>query len=309
MGWSLANEQRRSFEIVFKRVFPVYFYGVIFALLLSSIYIFTKNDIAESNYMPFFLGVNVFFDFFPANPTTWYLGTYLHILLFWFCFLRGKQITGKHVVLAVVCEIIIRAAILSFDKEFIAYMTLPNWLSVFILGGYLCKKTDTSWTKGSALLVASWAVFLAFWVIYGKHIVGTTSFPFRDLAYNDYSNVVVPSFIRSMLITFFYISSTYVFFTLLRRLPASKIVGFFARNSLITFIVHMPLIYGFAQPYYALFPEKSMGQITFIFVIFIGCACLSEVLSKIIKVSFFQKHAWRLFTAIFGRYIVKAEIK
>ena len=121
VGWSLANEHRTSFRVVFNRIFPVYFYGLFFALLLSSIFIFTINDINESNYSPFVLGINVFLNNFPANPTTWYIGTYLHLLLFWFFFIRGKKITKRHLSIAIIFEILMRAFLLYLDKNFIRY--------------------------------------------------------------------------------------------------------------------------------------------------------------------------------------------
>ena len=82
-GWSLANDQRPALRAAFNRAFPIYLYGLLCALALSAIYWFSKGTINKSNYLPLMGGINVFFNFFPANPTTWYIGMYLHLLLFW----------------------------------------------------------------------------------------------------------------------------------------------------------------------------------------------------------------------------------
>jgi fucose 4-O-acetylase-like acetyltransferase len=292
MGWSLANERRTSFQVVFNRVFPVYFYGIFFALLLSSIYIFTINDINESNYLPFFLGVNVFFNSFPANPTTWYIGTYLHILLFWFIFFRGQEVTKKHLLAAVIFEISLRAFLLYLNKDFIAYMFIHNWLTVFMLGGYMFKKKDTHWQPKTVVLVVIWAILIAFWASPFNTLISPKSFPFRDLI----SNEGWAPLLRSCLISLVYIVNTYVFFEIFRRLPKSAIVEFFARNSLITFIIHMPLIYGFNETVYSYFDEVWAQKLALIIIIFLSSAIISEIIQKVIKLGYFQAKAWHLFT-------------
>lgn len=294
MGWSLANEQRTSFKVVFNRVFPVYFYGIFFAILLSSIYIFTKNDINESNYLPFFLGINVFLNNFPANPTTWYIGTYLHILLFWFAFLRGRQITKNHLFVAIVFEISLRAFLLYLDKDFIAYMFLHNWLTVFLLGGYLFQKKDTNWDYKTAIIVVVWLIAVALWASPLNTLISPKSFPFRDLMTNEGWAPIL----RSCIISIIYVVNTYVFFEIFRRLPTSKIVEFFARNSLITFIIHMPLIYGFNKDVYAYFDARWSQQIALIIIIFVGTAIISELMQKFVNLGYFQAKAWNIFSKL-----------
>jgi fucose 4-O-acetylase-like acetyltransferase len=80
-GWGLGNHHRPRFEEAFKRLFPILFYGGVCALLMSAITWIDIHDLAESNYLPLALGVNVFLNYFPANPTTWYIGMYLHLVL------------------------------------------------------------------------------------------------------------------------------------------------------------------------------------------------------------------------------------
>ena len=292
MGWSLANEHRHTFKVVFNRVFPVYFYGILFALLISSIFIFTINDINESNYLPFFLGINVLLNHFPANPTTWYIGTYLHVLLFWFFCIRGRQITRSHLLIALVAEILIRAALLYINKDFIAYMLLPNWLTVFLLGTYLYQQKDTAWNSKAIALIVAWCALMALWASPVNTIINTESFPFRQLLGNeDWTQLV-----RSALISVIYLGNTYIFFQIFRRLPKSKIIEFFARNSLITFIIHMPLILTFHQDLYVYFDSEWSKKLSLIIVIFVGCAVISEIMQKWINVAYFQAKSWNIFS-------------
>ncbi len=303
MGWSLAHEKSNSFQVVFKRAFPIYFYGALFAILMSAYNYYNVGNLNESNYLPFFLGANVLFNFFPANPTTWYIGTYLHVLLFWFLFMRNRQIGLGHVGIAIIIEIVVRASLIYQDLDFVAYMTLPNWLTIFVLGSYLHQKKDTSFTLSTVLMLVAWAALLALWASPLNNLIAPKSFPFREISNVENLHTWGPSFARSVLISFIYILNTIVFFELLRRVPYNKVVGFFARNSLITFIVHMPLIYATNKFFYNTFETEWVAQWLMIAFIFIGCALISEVFNKIINLSYLQTKAWSIWTLIFGRFI------
>lgn len=306
MGWSLANEKRDTFHVVFKRAFPIYFYGLVFALVMSVINYFSVGNLTESNYLPLFLGANVFFNFFPANPTTWYIGTYLHVLLFWFLFMRNRPITKELVLVAVVIEILVRAALIYQDLDFVAYMTLPNWLTIFVLGGYLHQKRDDIFNFKTILMLGAWALLLAVWASPLNKLIAPETFPFREIAGVENLNAWGPSFARSVLISFVYILNTIVFFELLRRIPYNKIVGFFARNSLITFILHMPLIYATSEIFYSSIKPEWLAQWIMIFSIFIVCAIVSELLNRVINLTFLQNQAWKIWTFIFARFMKPA---
>ncbi len=297
MGWGLANEHRTSFQVVFKRAFPIYFYGIAFALLLSVIFAFTKNDINESNYLPFMLGINVFFNNFPANPTTWYIGTYLHVLLFWFFFIRGRQVTNTHLVIALFIEISIRALLLYFNKHFVAYMLLPNWITVFMLGGYLFQRKDTHWRPRAVFIVSAWIIVVAYWASPLNTLVLSGSFPFRQFTNQIATTESWASILLSIVISVVYLLNTFVFFELFRRLPCLGIVKFFARNSLITFIIHMPLVYALNNYVYLYF-EDWVQRTVLILLIFIGTAIISELIQKIVNVRYFQDKAWRVILAV-----------
>lgn len=301
MGWSLANEHRTDFRVVFNRLVPIYFYGVLFTLLLSVIFFFTKGDINESNYLPFFFGLNVLINYFPANPTIWYIGTYIHILLFWYFCLRGKPITKKLIIQGFVVECVIRAVLLAINQDFVAYMILPNWLTVFLLGGYLSSKKDTQWEPKALLSLVLWILILALWASPWNTLFSSGSLPFRDLtlASESASAFVIPA--KSLIISFVYLGNTWMLFELLRRLPKLQWVVFFARNSLITFIIHMPLIYGLMGVVYEQIGHSWLGRLTLIMIIFVGCTLISELLQRLINMRSIQEKSWQISADIYAR--------
>ena len=298
MGWSLANEHRTSFKVVYNRLFLIYFYGIIFALIVSAYSLFTISDINESNYAPFVLGVNVFFNSFPANPTTWYIGTYLHVLLFWFFFIKGRKVTKNHLIVALVFEILIRAVLLYFNKSYIAYMFLPNWITVFMLGGYLYQKRDSQWGLKTVAVIVAWVMAVALWVSPYNSMITSMSFPFRELNVQGSMLENFAPLILSFFISVVYISNTYVFFEIFRRLPCLKIVQFFARNSLITFIIHMPLIYALHPFVYQFFETEWAKKTTFILLIFVGTAIVSEIIQRLVNTGYIQNKVWDLILAV-----------
>ncbi len=294
MGWNLANTRQTDFRVVFNRLVPIYFYGLLCTLVLSFIFIFTKGDINESNYVPFFFGLNVLFNNFPANPTTWYIGTYLHILLFWFFCLRGKSITKKIVMQGFVVECVTRAVLLAMNQDFIAYMILPNWLTVFLLGGYLWDKKDTQWQPKAIAIIVLWVLILAIWASPWNVFFNSGTLPFRGLTLADEASSVWFTPAYSLLISIVYLVNTWALFELLRRLPKLQWVEFFARNSLITFIIHMPLIYGLMHVVYAQFEHAWMGRLALIMIIFVGCALVSELLQRYINIKDIQEKSWQI---------------
>lgn len=301
MGWSLANECRTDFRVVFNRLVPIYFYGLSCTLLLSFIFIFTKGDINESNYVPFFFGINVLLNNFPANPTTWYIGTYIHILFFWYFCLRGKPITKKLVVQGFIVECATRAVLLVMNQDFVAYMILPNWLTVFLIGGYLSTKKDTKWQPKALGVVVLWGLILAIWASPWNDLFSSGTLPFRGLTLSSETSSAWFIPIYSVLISIVYLGNTWALFELLRRLPKLKLVEFFARNSLITFIIHMPLIYGFMGVVYAQFEHIWLGRLCLILIIYIGCALISEMVQKRINIKYIQEKSWQFACIVYER--------
>lgn len=287
-GWGLANNTRPALRTVFNRIFPFYFYGILFALFLSVLFYFIKDDTNPSNYMPFVLGVNVFFNYFPANPTTWYIGTYLHMLLFWYFFMQGKTIGIKHLVIAFIVENIVRSIFMYWQQDYIAYMLLPNWLTVFLLGMYLHKKQQEPTSSFVYIIIIAWLGVFMFSMSLANTIGFDGAFPFRNMT-AGYS-MSVP--LESLLISATYIVHTLFFFEIARRLPGHRVISFFSRATLITVIIHMPIIFETHRYFYNLFASDDVARIVFIFVIFIGTALVSEIIHKVVDIKSCADKTW-----------------
>ena len=289
-GWSLANDSRPRLRVVFNRIFPIYFYGFVFALLISLIFIFTKNDTNPSNYLPFFLGVNVLFNNFPANPTTWYIGTYFHLLVFWYFFMQGRTVTIKHLLLAFLVENIVRSLLITTGNNFIAYMTLPNWLTIFLFGMYFRNRADQ---KSSSLvlfmLIAGWVLALISWSFIADAISFDQSFPFRKAE----GFAMASPLALSLLVSGIYILNTWIFFEIARRLPFQKIISFLSRNTLIIFIAHMPVIYELSPYLYRLIDTVMIKQALLIFLLYFGLAVISEMIQRRVPIKSLRDLSWQ----------------
>src|SRR4030095_13299040 len=100
---------RDRFYVIYKRLFLVFLLGLGFAVVMSAVVFMTQRRLNASNYLPFFLGINVLLDSFPANPTTWYIGTYIHVVLLWALVLHKVRFRLWMVGIVALGEIILRA--------------------------------------------------------------------------------------------------------------------------------------------------------------------------------------------------------
>jgi hypothetical protein len=298
-GWGLANETRPAVRAVFNRFFPFLLFGVAFAIFISVLHLITRGDTNPSNYLPFFLGANVLFNNFPANPTTWYIGTYLHILIFWYFFLRGKQVTIGHLLAAFIFENIVRCIFIAMGKDFIAYMLLPNWLTSFMLGMYLHDKRQLPSSPFVIVLLAAWIFVFIMQTWIGNLIGFTGTFPFRHMdVHNTFS---VP--IESLMISATYIIHTLIFFEIARRLPGSSIVTFMAKATLITVIIHMPIIYAAHSYFYNMIEDPIIARLVFALTLFIGTAIISWLILRAVNVKALSERSWKILTALTDKYL------
>ena len=105
-GFTLARDRKPASVVLFSRTFPLYFYGLLVAAVVAAAGASTGTGLAPSNLLPFIGGLNVLFDHFPANPSTWYVGTYLHLLLVWVLLFRSVRVQWWMVAGAAVVEIV-----------------------------------------------------------------------------------------------------------------------------------------------------------------------------------------------------------
>ncbi len=300
-GWGLANNTRSPIKAVFNRIFPFYFYGIIFAIFISVLFLFIKDDTNPSNYLPFFFGANVFLNYFPANPTTWYIGTYLHILLFWYIFLRGKEIGIKHLLLAFIAENIIRCTFMYWQQDHIAYMLLPNWLTTFMLGMYLHRSRQKPTTAAVFLYISALICFLILWTILTRNMGFDGAFPFRNMTSAfDYSLPV-----ESILISCTYITYTLLFFELARRLPGNALISVMGRATLITVIIHMPVVFETHKYFYSFFNDLMIARYVFILTLYFGLAIVAEIIYKSLNINTIREKSWSLIEKHLGKILLR----
>jgi peptidoglycan/LPS O-acetylase OafA/YrhL len=243
LGYSLAREARPTREVLFNRLFEVYVFGLSCAVLLTLYSLMADGRWGRSNYLPFALGVNVLMDDFPANPTTWYIGTYVHFLLIWALVLRPVRMRLNTLAMALGFEVVARALILQYAGNHTAYMTVPNWLTVFLLGYYLGQRRVETvrgprWLWAGALVACGSA-----WLAIGAQAPLVRAFPFmRPVAPTIFATLALSCSISAV-----YLGSAWFAFAIFSRAKPVRFVEFIARNTILIFIAHMPLVYVMLQ--------------------------------------------------------------
>jgi hypothetical protein len=293
MGWGLANEKRPPLQEAFCRLFPVYLWGISAAVILSGIMLVVKNDLNLSNYMPFVLGINAFFNFFPANPTTWYIGTYFHFIFLWFILFRRVQVNARTLAASLFFEVICRTVLICIGKYYVAYMLVPNWITLFLLGMYSRHKRDVQSPAGIVPLVGVWLCGIVIWALAGKGLQFDHSFPFRLSARLHFP---VNQLIVSLSVSLVYLFNTFMIFEIFRRVRADAVTEFFSRNTINIFIWHMPLLYGLHPWLYSVIPSVWLQKSVIIVIMFVGLAVISELFSLLIKPKVLRDQLWGLYT-------------
>ena len=245
-AYGLARERRASWRAVANRLFEMFLFGLAIAALLSAIGYAADGDIRESNYLPFLAGANVALDYFPANPTTWFIGMYLQMLVLWAVVLRRIRVGGPLIAAVAIVEIAVRAALMDRAGDFVAYMNVSNWMTVFLIGAWhgaeerLSGMGQSWWGPGLTLVAA-----VSAWSVLAGRVVVMDSFPLMRLALTGMPPVDL--LLTSASVTFLYGTITLLTIATVRSLPAPDAVRYVARNTVIVFIGHMP-IYFALQP-------------------------------------------------------------
>lgn len=288
IGWGLARESRDRWQVVYNRLFPVFFLGGGFALVISIITFVTRHDFHESNYLPFFLGINVLMNAFPANPTTWYIGTYIHLILLWALGLRNLRVRLWMIVVAAAGEIVLRAMMLDTGALFRTYMLFPNWATVFLLGMFLHDQEDKEGSGRSMYMIAL-IVFLTAWTFAMRQVGLDEAFPFRNFT----GMTGLPAaFARSTCITLLYVGYSWLIFEITRRCPRSALVAFFARHTVFIFIAHMPLFYALYPLLRHLVPGYWLRTGLLMLILYPGLALVSEVLMRSLQLTQLRTALW-----------------
>ncbi len=292
LGFSLARDTRPTRAVLFNRLFEMYLYGFTFALLMSVGRFFWDGGLDASNYLPFALGGNVLVNHFPANPTTWFIGTYLHLLLLWALVLRRVRVRAWMIVAAVLGEVVVRAILLETAGQYVSYMALSNWTSVLLLGlwhGQRCElPRPVSWRPLAGLAVALVLLVVA-WPMVLNTLIGESSFPFMKLQGVGRAAIAL---LTSLAVTFVYLAYTLVTYWLTSRLPSLGMIRLSARNTLLVFVAHMPLYYaadGFIKSWSHSYGVWVACRLLLCFVLL---TLVSELLGRLIRLKQLRDRLW-----------------
>jgi hypothetical protein len=237
-GFTLSREHRGAGRVFYNRLFEVFFFGILAALAMSAVTLVLHSDLNESNYLPF-VGLHLVQDSFPANPTTWYIGCYLHLLLLWAFILRRFKVTLPLIFAVSVGEVLVRAFLIREAGLFVAYMALSNWLSVLLFGilaGRQAPEDEAVFAARSLWL----APLILLWPIAASFVQWRLTFPLMGIAGLDPVSGTLTVAIATSIV---YVGFTLGMYGVTRRLPRSAFVQFLARNTVVVFIAHMPVYY------------------------------------------------------------------
>jgi len=273
-GHSLARERRPPLQVVFNRYFEVFVWGLIGAVLWSAVMLLLKGDANLSNFLPLAGGLQLVDDAFPANPTTWYIGTYLHLLLLWAVLLRKVAIAPRTILLWLPFEIAIRAAAMLLLGLYVGYMQVANWIGVLLLGLCLGARGIAAPPRG-----AIWPAlaFVIGWPIAMSLFEWQLTFPWMSIAGQSPTASAIEV---SILISTAYLLYTLAGFAVLAALPAARLVDFLSRNTLIVFIAHMPLYFVLDHLLRTHLPYWPRVSIEFV-LCFVGLSLVSEALRRL----------------------------
>lgn len=284
-GFTLARETRPVRRVVVTRLFEILFIGAAFAVLATLVSLASGGRGWLSNYLPLLLGAHVLVDNFPVNPTTWYIGTYIHIILLWATVVRRVRVTPALIAGVAAAEILIRAALWTSAGTFIAYMAVTNWLTVWLMGlyaGRMAPKPPPAWTvTAAALAVAAPLVGGLVWPF-------DDGFPFRGLpAAGAWSRLVA-----SVGVSLFYAGATWLAFAATLRLARSRVVEFLAAQTVIVFVVHMP-VYNLLLPLIGSWPFWPRATMMLL-VNYFALAVLGALLYRWLKPAALRERVARL---------------
>jgi peptidoglycan/LPS O-acetylase OafA/YrhL len=243
-GYSLAAERRPVGHVMFRRLFEILFIGAVFAVVLSLIGLAVGEGPRLSNFMPLAFGANVLVDNFPANPTTWYIGTYIHLIVLWALVFRHIRVTTSVLLIALVFEISIRALAWRELGGYQAYMLAPNWFGCFLLGrsaGQAAMVARDARPQGDGVAWTLAALALV-WLV-AQPIVGAPLDllgPFRPVTggTSDAMRLLLSGAVSAL-----YLGTCWTLYHATGRLAASRVAEFLSAHTVFVFVAHMPIMY------------------------------------------------------------------
>ncbi len=288
-SYSLSRETRDRGRVVFNRLFEVYLFGFTVALIVSILSVASGGRAQLSNYYPLLTGVNVALNSFPANPTSWYLGTYVHVILLWALLRSRLRVTAPLLAISFVGEIIVRAVLIETAGGFVAYMVVPNWLTVLLLGYWYGQRepyeprpraSDRVWSASNGWSICALVLLLTGWSLLSARVPFEHTFPFMQLRMPQ---LPFGALLVSAMVSTVYLSVTLLAFRSVERLPAPAPVRFVSRNTLLIFLVHMPLFRAIEPVVRQWTSGSGMRSAIYMIVCLPGLALLSEGVQRLVR--------------------------
>ncbi len=288
-GYTLARERRPVMRVIVGRLFEIILFGLAFAVFISMVRMANGLSPNLSNYPPFLLGANVLLDYFPANTTTWYIGTYIHVILLWALVLRHVRIAVGLLGIVLIGEVVVRGLLWQSGTHMIAYMLITNWLTVFLLGMFSGQQSqhDVTWRPAKPWILLSGLGVL--WIALAPIAVAfDQDFPFRHPALQPEWRALT---LMSVGVSAIYLGLTWLAFRVTSHLPLVDAIRFIATNTVFIFVVHMPLYY-VLQPLIAHWPRLWRGTVLLL-VCFVGLALAGEVFRRLVRPAVMRDHLVR----------------
>ena len=103
--------------------------------------------------------------------------------LFWAVLARHWRVEVWVLALSFVAEVLIRAFLLQRGADFVAYMLITNWMTVFLLGKYFGQQEGRGKSPRSdlALCVGALAAVLVLWPRFAGSFEIDSEFPFSTI--------------------------------------------------------------------------------------------------------------------------------
>lgn len=295
-AFTLANEKRPPLQVIYNRFFEVAVLGILLAVLVSVVQYIRIGDLNESNYLPFLLGANVFWEnAFPANPTTWYVGTYFHLLVAWAFVLRYLPSQWFVLPVILVLDIGTRAVFIHANRDSTAYMILTSWLTVFFLGTLAGRRVAegklplpglagplSSAGMRRSVGISVLVCLLAGWLTVVNYVGISQANPFGRI---PAGSPAISSLATSASATAQYSCYTLLLLAIVYGLPAGRFVRFLSQNTLLVFLAHMPFRDLVTPLYYPWISNGWVRQLANFWVLFVLLAVMSVVLRRVLRLS------------------------